>query len=205
MEAFIHSLLSINPLWVYLVLFVSAFVENVFPPIPGDTVTIAGAYLVGIGTLNLWWVLLSTTAGSIAGFMTLFGLAFFLERRVIEKYQPSWISKTKLDLVEAWFRKYGYWVVLANRFMSGARSVISVIAGFSKMRPSAVFLLALISCTVWNGILISLGELLGKNWDEVIELLKVYNKIVLTGIVFLVIVFFVYKLWAARKKSARES
>ncbi|HBC45924.1 MAG TPA: DedA family protein, partial [candidate division Zixibacteria bacterium] len=36
---------SQNEFIIYGILLISAFIENVFPPFPGDTVTLAGAYL----------------------------------------------------------------------------------------------------------------------------------------------------------------
>ena len=89
MEQFLFTLQSTDPILAYLVLFISAFVENVFPPIPGDSVTILGAYLVGTGILNFWGVYLATTAGSLAGFMSIYGLAFWVEWKVIEKYHST--------------------------------------------------------------------------------------------------------------------
>ena len=79
MESLLHSLETANPLWAYFILFISAFIENIFPPIPGDTVTVFGAYLVGRGLLSFWGVWISTTLGSIAGFMAIFAIAYWIE------------------------------------------------------------------------------------------------------------------------------
>ena len=200
MESFFQHIQQVDPAWAYLLLFASAFVENVFPPIPGDTVTVLGAYLVGAGVLNFWWVSLATVVGSIAGFMAIYGFAYWLEWKIIERHQPKWVSKSNIDRVETWFRKYGYWIILLNRFLSGARSVISLVAGLSKMKTLPVFVLALISCSVWNGTLIYLGSSIGKNWKEVVEFVKTYNRIVLIALVLLLVVYlarFAYKKYRA--------
>ncbi len=192
MEDFIQKLQAVHPYLAYVILFLSAYVENIFPPIPGDTVTLAGAYLVGVGLLNFWGVLVATTLGSILGFMTIFLLAYWLEWKVIEKYQPRWVSKAHIDRVQGWFRRYGYWIILANRFLSGARSVISFLAGLSKMRTGFVFFLALVSCFVWNGMIILLGTLVGKNWRTILTWLKLYNKIVVGGLIVLLAGYLFY-------------
>ena len=199
MEQFLITLQTADPLWAYLVLFISAFVENVLPPIPGDTVTILGAYLVGTGALNFWGVYIATTAGSILGFMSIYGLAFWVEWKIIEKYQPRWLSRTKIDKVEIWFHEYGYWIILFNRFLSGARSVISIVAGLSKMQVIPVFILALISCAVWNGGLISLGSVVGSNWDEIVSFLKLYNRTVIIAIIAVLIIFIIRWFFTTRK------
>lgn len=199
MESLLHSLETANPLWAYFILFISAFIENIFPPIPGDTVTVFGAYLVGRGFLNFWGVLISTTLGSIAGFMAVFALAYWIEWKLIEKYRPKWVERSKIDRVEKWFRQYGYWIVLINRFLTGVRSIISVVAGLSKMNTMLVFLLALISCFVWNGALIGLGELLGENWELIGHFLKVYNQIVIIALVVGIVIFAGYRFYRSKK------
>ncbi len=199
MEGILHSLEHSSPLLAYFLLFASAFIENIFPPIPGDTVTIVGAYLVGRGILNFWGVYIATTLGSVLGFMTLFSIAFYVEKKVIEKYQPRWITRTHIDRVENWFRKYGYTVIVLNRFLSGARSVISLVAGLSKMPPPIVFLLSFISCAIWNGILIYLGLLVGQNWERIITALKIYNWWVLIIIILALLIWLIMKYFKKRK------
>ena len=71
---------------IYVLLGLSAFVENVFPPIPGDTITALGAFLEGNGKLDFFCVNISTTLGSLLGFMSLFWVGGSLGRRFfIEK------------------------------------------------------------------------------------------------------------------------
>lgn len=203
MQEILHSLEHSSPLLAYLLLFASAFIENIFPPIPGDTVIIVGAYLVGRGILNFWGVYLVTTLGSVLGFMSLFSIAFYVEKKFIEKYQPRWITHTHIDRVESWFRKYGYGVIVLNRFLSGARSVISLVAGLSKMSPPIVLLLSFLSCALWNGILIYLGLLLGHNWKQIITVLKIYNQWVLLIIIFILLGWLIIRYLRKRKTGSR--
>ena len=199
MQEILHYLEHSSSLLAYSLLFVSAFIENIFPPIPGDTVTVVGAYLVGRGILNFWGVYLATTLGSVLGFMTIFSIAFYVEKRLIEKYQPRWITSTHIDRVESWFKKYGYGVIVLNRFLSGARSVISFVAGLSKLSPPIVLLLSFISCAIWNGILIYLGLLVGQNWEQMITALKIYNQWVLMIIILVLLVWLLMRYFRKRK------
>ena len=69
MEQFINDIISFllpkNDLFLYVFLFFSAIIENLFPPIPGDTITVFGAFLVGTGRLSYFFVYLATTAADI--------------------------------------------------------------------------------------------------------------------------------------------
>ena len=181
---------------IYFLLGASAFVENVFPPIPGDTITAFGAFLVGTERLDFFGVYLSTVVGSLIGFMFLFwvggllGRRFFLER-------DYWFFKAQ-DIIkaEAWFKKYGYLLILLNRFFPGVRSVISIAGGISGLKTKRVILLALISCSVWNLIWIFFGYMLGSNWDtardQMARIMGRYNLavVILFGVVVL---FFVVR------------
>ena len=188
-----------NSYLAYAMLFISAFVENIFPPIPGDTVTLIGAYLVGTGHLNYLGVLVSTTAGSVVGFMALFLIAFWLEWKVVERYNFKWIQRTHIDRVQAWFQKYGYRVILANRFLSGVRSVISITAGLSKLKISVVFLLSFLSALIWNGLIISAGAFIGDNWQDIESYLKLYNQIIIIGLLIAAAGYLVYFLVHKKK------
>ena len=183
-----------NAYLAYTMLFISAYIENVFPPIPGDTVTLIGAYFVGTGNLNYFGVLISTTLGSVLGFMTLFLFAYWLEWKVIEKYNFKWMQRSHIDKVQTWFQKYGYWVIFVNRFLSGVRSVISFTAGLSKLRIGRVLLLSLLSAIVWNGLLISAGAFIGDHWENIVKYLKLYNQIIIGGLIIFALAYLVYFL-----------
>ncbi len=196
LESFLRFLDTLPNALIYFLLGASAFVENVFPPIPGDTITAFGAFLVGAERLDFLGVYLSTVVGSLIGFMFLFwvggllGRRFFLER-------DYWFFKAQ-DIIKAetWFKKYGYLLILLNRFFPGVRSVISVAGGISRLKPHRVLLLALISCSIWNLIWIFFGYMLGSNWDvardQMARIMGRYNLavVILFGVVVL---FFVVR------------
>ena len=194
LDRFLAFLNTLPDILIYILLGLSAFVENVFPPAPGDTITAFGAFLVGTNRLQFLKVFISTTVGSLAGFMFLFWIGSLLGRRFfVEK--DFWYFKAE-DIIRAenWFRKYGYFLILINRFLPGIRSVISVVGGISGLQVFKVFLLALISSGVWNLIWIGMGYSLGSNWEtakaRIVEIMTTYNVAVLVllgvGVLFFV-------------------
>jgi membrane protein DedA with SNARE-associated domain len=178
---------------IYVMLGLSAFVENIFPPIPGDTITAIGAFMVGVGRLEFIWVFISTTLGSLAGFLSLFAIGRTLGRRYFLENDFRLFRAEKILKAEAWFTKYGHLLVALNRFLPGVRSVVSIAGGISHLRFLYVAILALLSCGIWNGIWISLGYSLGTQWDSVqsrlADLMTRYNITVaiLGGAVILII------------------
>jgi membrane protein DedA with SNARE-associated domain len=192
----------------YLALFASAVVENLFPPVPGDTITAFGAFMVGAGTLDFTAVYLSTTAGSVCGFMLLVYLGRFLGREFfLERDYRFFSAKSILD-AERWFLRYGHFVVLANRFLPGIRSVISLVSGISMLPPLKVLAFASISAAVWNFIWIYAGYTLGNNWELVRgrlgDILKTYNLAAAIIMASAIAVFIAWKIAVRRRNSHRE-
>lgn len=188
---------------IYVLLGASAFLENIFPPTPGDTITAFGAFLVGTRNLSFFGVLISTSLGSLGGFMFLYWIGILLGRRFFMT-RDLWLFRAeKIRKAEEWFRKYGYYLILINRFMPAIRSVISIACGILRLDPLRVILFALISTILWNSIWVSLGYFLGNNWDRVQDrlgnLMLRYNLAVFAAIA-VVALFFVIRWWLKKNK-----
>ncbi len=206
-QRLIDFLLPKNDLFLYIFLFISSMIENLLPPIPGDTITVFGAFLVGIGRLNYLYVFLSTTAGSVFGFMILFFLGRYLEREFFMKRNISFFNKEQILKGERWFAHYGYGIILFNRFLPGLRSVISIVSGISLLRPFWVFLTSLVSAGLWNFMILQTGYLLGNNWETVkektAEFFSKYNFI--AGAAFLAILAVIFIIYIFRSYKYRQA
>ena len=198
LDRFLSLLDSLPNVLIYLLLGLSSFIENVFPPAPGDTVTAFGAFLVGTKRIGFLGMYVATILGSLSGFMFLFWVGGLVGRKFfIEK--DRWCFKAE-DIIRAekWFIKYGYFLVLLNRFMPGVRSVISIVAGLTRLHPIKVCLLALISSGLWNMIWIAFGYTLGANWetarDRLQDIFSKYNLAILLVFIILIVMYLLKKL-----------
>jgi membrane protein DedA with SNARE-associated domain len=203
MLEYLDQLLShLSPMMAYFILFLSAIIENIFPPIPGDTVTVLGAYLTSTGKLDFWGVYLSTTAGSVAGFFMMYLAGIKFGRSFINsRFRAKVFSESQLNKVQIWFSKYGYMVIAGNRFLSGTRSVISLFAGFFHLNWVKVLLLSTVSALIWNGLLIYGGYLLGVNWQSITGIISEYNYVVIS-LTLVFIAFIIYRRF--RKKRLKS-
>ena len=170
---------------VFITIFLASYIENIFPPIPGDTIVLFGAYLVGHGNLSFAMAVSTTLLGSVLGFMTLYYIGFHYGRQFIYSEKQTWITAESLHRVEKLFEKWGYGVVLINRFLAGLRSVTGIFSGLGKLSIWKVALLATLSSLFWNGTLIWLGSTIGENWAQISVYLKRYNLVVMLLIVVL--------------------
>lgn len=194
MEALVTYLEQISPLWVYCAIFLVAYIENIFPPSPSDVLIVAGGYLVGIGHINFLETLLIATVGSTTGFMTMYKIGDWFGIKIIETGKMKFLPLESIHKVEAWFRRYGYWLIIVNRFLSGTRAVVGFFAGMSEVKFWPTAGLCFVSALLWNGILIYIGTLLGENWDTIGLYLTAYSQIVIvilvTGILISTIIWY---------------
>jgi membrane protein DedA with SNARE-associated domain len=171
MEKFLDDLISFllpkSNIYLYLFLFISSVIENIFPPIPGDVITALGAFLVGKGRLNYFFVFLTTMTGSVAGFIILFLVGKYFGKKFFYERENNIFSSANIKKSEKWIIKYGYWIILLNRFLPGIRSVISITSGILKLNLIKIILLSFISSSIWNLIWIQTGFMLGNKWDVV--------------------------------------
>lgn len=173
---------GLSAFWIYATVFVVAYLENVVPPIPGDMIVVFGGYLVGLGRVeSVPVVFLATVAGAL-GFMSMYAVGRYVGEPVLDPQRMRWIPKKTAWRVRAWLKRWGYGVVAANRFLSGARSVIALMVGAAQMRPGQTALWATVSAAVWTGLLVYLGAVVGDNWAVIGEWLKRYSQWVTLGV-----------------------
>ncbi len=190
---------ALSPAWFYVALFVSAYLENICPPIPGDTVTVFAAYIVGRSQQRFAGVFVATTLGSVAGFMTYYGIGRLVQPEYFTRKNFRLFPASSFESAGRWFRRYGNWVILLNRFLSGIRSVVSIVCGLYRLPWLTVLVLCAIGCGIWNLLLIWAGYLLGSNWKMIEEVFVQYNRVLLCAIVLAVITVLVRRKFTASR------
>lgn len=190
----INLIEGIDPLYIYFFLLAMAFTENIIPPIPGDTFTIIGGYLVATGKLTLATTLLTIIIGSVASIMLLYYIGFRGGREFFIRRNYRLFSAADVERVDNWFSKYGAWLLLASRFIVGARSAVAVAAGMSKYPSFRMFLFSTISSIIFHGSLIALAFLMHVYIDQVSQGFDIYSKIVLVLVTILIIIWIIHVL-----------
>lgn len=189
---------TLDPAVIYLVLFFFAFIENIFPPSPSDVVLVIGATLITKSPIGFLPILLLTSVGSAVGFIFMYFIGKYLGEKLIRKGKFKFLKQDSLDKTDDWFSKYGYNLILLNRFIPGTRAVISFFCGVHRLKPAKTFIYAALSSFVWNALLISLGIALGNNIEMIDKYLATYSNIGF-GITAIIIGFVIYKVWKKKK------
>ena len=177
-EQFDNWVRALGPLGS-LVFALAAFLEYVFPPFPGDTVTLlAGVYAVR-GQAPWALVFLAVTVGSVLGTAVDYAFGRLIATRV--ERQPEgklffWLSHASIHKAQAKMRARGASLLLMNRFLPTVRSLIFVAAGASRMPARQVLTYGALSAMAWNGLVMGVGLAVGGNLQRVEALFEQYQK-----------------------------
>ena len=190
------------PAWlVYAMLFGSALIEYLVPPLPGDTFVVAGCVLVAAFDWHPLPVLLVVTAGAVLGAWLDFRVGLWLVRTGrLARFGPR--AQQAIAGVVQRMRERGPVYLAVNRFVPALRAFFFVAAGIAGLRTSQVLLWSGVSALAWNILLVALGYALGTNLDALETIVTQYAIVVWSVIGALVVVVLVR--WWLRRRRARQ-
>lgn len=202
LEQVLSYISSVDTIYVYLVLFFFSFIENVFPPSPSDVVVVVGSSLIASTDASFIPILIITSIGSAMGFILMYYVGKLFGEKLVRKGKIKFIHQDDIEKADKWFNKWGYKLILANRFLPGTRSVISFFSGVHELKIGTTFLYAAISAFAWNAVIIYIGMLVGNNVELIDYYLNTYSYAIggLTVLIFAGILIRVF--W--RKKKSHE-
>ena len=169
---------TLPPAGIYATLFFVAYVENLVPPFPGDVNVVIGGYLVGLGLIGFVPAVLVVSVGSALGFMTMYAIGKALGDAVEDPARLRWIPKAPMQTAKRWLQRWGYGVVAVNRFLSGTRAVINLLAGASNLKPMLTAFLAFVSSLAWYTLLLYAGYSVCANSESILPILAVYGRVI---------------------------
>ena len=159
-------------------------------PIPNEIVLMFCGFLAFSGKLELFLVILTAFAASMAGAWLLYGVFYWFGIWIHPKL-PAVLQgfiKTASDKVD----RHPVWIFI-GRVVPFGRGYICIAAGLAKIKPLQFLTVTLIADTIWNGGFVLLGFCTGKYWEVTAE--KVGGIVHL--ILVIIIAFIVYQLGKA--------
>lgn len=197
-ETVLDRLFIYGPVWIYLALFLSSFIENLFPPFPGDFVTITGGALAAAGRLNIVAVFVLAYAGGILSVMVLFYLGKRYGRDFFIRKNYRYFSADDVRRMESWFARRGAVLLIFNRFIVGARAVVALVAGISRYRTDGMFVFTSVSFWMFNGLLLFSSYVFIVNFETITHYYRLYEKIVWPMVLVLAIGIVAWKIKKSR-------
>lgn len=180
------------------------FAETVFPPIPSEVIMSLAGLEAAKGSMTLWGVILSGTAGAMLGntFWYLLARALGIDRfkPLIDRF-GRWITMDwhEVQRAERWFTSHGAAFVFFGRLLPTVRSLVSIPAGLLDMRLKTFLIWSTLGTAGWTALLAVAGYQLGLRYAEV----ETYIGPVSTGIVVVLVLWYVFRVitWRPRNKN----
>jgi membrane protein DedA with SNARE-associated domain len=204
MEDVLEFVRSNTSAWTLVLLFVAAAIEYMLPPLPADSVVLAGSLWVVTGVWSFETVFIVAVAGGVLGALSHFMLGRWLStpeggvrgQRFIEKMTGKGNFEKFVDRL----RRYGYVVIAVNRALPGIRSVTFIAAGAIRLPFAKTMFFGLISNVAWTLVLLLVGTTLGGNYKKIEAVFSVYSRVLAVIAVIIVASFVIYKV-AKRKRA----
>lgn len=169
------------------------FLENLFPPIPSELIMPLAGFTVAQGQMAFVPAVTAGVVGTVLGALPWYYIGVYLGenrlKRWIDRY-GKWlgISSEEIDKAQRWFYRHGTKAVFFGRLVPGIRTLISLPAGFSRMRFGTFLIYSTLGTVAWTLLLTGAGYLLGDNYEVVEQYLGPVSKIVL-GLLLVGIIF----------------
>lgn len=199
---FVDFILNMVQDWGYLGVFILMIVESSFIPFPSEVIIVPAGYLASQGKMNLYYIILLGTLGSLIGALINYYLALFVGRNFIIKFGKYFlINEDKLDKTDYFFKKHGVISTFIGRLIPMIRQLISVPAGLSRMNIFKFSIFTCLGAGIWVTILALLGYFLGENED----LIKQYLQLILLVIAVLSIIIIAIYIFIQKKKNMADN
>ena len=177
------------------VLVLIALVNLHLLPVPTQLILALAGFLVGQGRFSFVLVLVASTTGAVIASLVLYFLGRCIGEENLYRLVKR-IERFKLvfgsDLVRASkvFERHGGKAILVGHLVPAVGALISVPAGLTRMPIIGRFMFyTVLGSTLWNGVFIILGWVLGAQWTSVKQYASIIEYVVAaamaTGILWL--------------------
>jgi len=184
----------------YTGIFLLMAMESSIFPIPSEVVMPPAGFLVQQGKMDMLWVILSGTLGSLIGAYANYFAARYLGRPLLLKYgKYVWITEEHFEKVENYFNQHGEISTFIGRLLPVVRHLISLPAGLAGMNHLKFTAYTLLGAAIWVSVLTWIGYFIGENQELI---LRYSHEAVIDVIAFCVVLAAAY-IWLHKRKIAR--
>lgn len=163
LERLLDWFAALPPAFLYAALAVTAAAENIFPPLPADTVVAFGSFIAARGNASPTLTYLSTLTGNLAGAMFM----YWVGRRVGSGSVMRRLGGTpeREARLQALYGRYGLGAIAVSRFLPGVRAIVPPFAGALRVGALRSLVAMGIASGVWYGAITYFAFAAGANFD----------------------------------------
>lgn len=148
----------------YVILFFIIFCETglvITPFLPGDTVLFAAAALAGIGSMNIFTLLVVGYFAALLGDISNYYIGRSIGNKILEKKEIKLINKKYLKKAQKFYNKHGSKTIVLARFIPIIRTLAPFVAGIGQMSYLKFIPYNMIGGGLWISLLLVGGYFFG--------------------------------------------
>jgi membrane protein DedA with SNARE-associated domain len=199
-QGFLDWLSGLPEVALYLVMFVAAAFENIFPPLPADTIVAFGSFLAARGSGTIVGAFFSTWLGNLSGAAAM----YFAGRRYGADRMGKRLVGNEGGPPDSRLRtlhgRYGMSALFVSRFIPGIRAMVPPFAGAARLSFWRSMIVMGVASGIWYGLVSYLAFRLGADWNVLQQTIVDYGRIAMVVAIGLVIVG--ATVWLVRRRRA---
>jgi membrane protein DedA with SNARE-associated domain len=201
----INIITSLVSTYGYLGIFIAAFAETIFPPIPSELVFPLAGFVGFKSNFTYFETFLMASSGAVGatiGAIVIYLVSFKIGRIAIVKLgKYVFVNEKKIESAERWFEKYGVYAVFLGRMAPGVRELISVPAGIARMPFAKFVTFTFLGSLIWSVMLVFLGYFLGDSWESLSGTLSDYFTVISVLVLLSIAIVIFYHVYYGKRRN----
>ena len=189
-----HYLIGLINHYGYIILFSALVLKLIALPLPAELVMTYCGFLVYESKMNWIISILVATAGVILGITITYLVGNKLGTRFFGKYGSYvHLGPEQMEKTSKWFKSSGNKLLVLAYFIPGICHIAGYFSGITKISYRKFALNSYLGALIWTATFISLGKVLGPNWEKFHSYILKYLIIGTLIVALILIIIYIYK------------
>jgi membrane protein DedA with SNARE-associated domain len=202
LDSLLRGLAEWPPAVLYVTLTLFAALENVFPPLPTDTVVAFGTWLAARGGGSALGAFLATWLGNVAGAAAMYEVGRHHGTDWMRRKFPRLADEQGEARLRALYSRYGLAALVVSRFIPGVRALVPPFAGALRLPALPAVAAMAVASGVWYGLISYLAWRAGANWEAVTAMIARSGRMMTISTLVVAVAAGLAWLWHQRRERA---